>query len=145
MRRNGQWDSERPNAKILTAPLKKGDAYALRSGGGGGFGSPLERRAEAVQDDVREGYVSLQAARDYYGVMLDAGTLAIDVKATENERTALGDVHRKRMENQKTPVRRLTAAELSDKPPEHPVMPCLRLSCCGGFLFAMDDEGRPVG
>src|SRR5712664_2737852 len=39
MRRNGQWDNERPNAKIVTAPLRKGDAYALRSGGGGGFGS----------------------------------------------------------------------------------------------------------
>ena len=145
MRRNGQWDNDRPNAKILTAPLKKGDAYVLRSGGGGGFGSPLERPADAVQDDVREGYVSLHAARDYYGVVLDVATLTVDTEATEKERAALADVHRRRMESQKTPVRRLTAAELSDKPPEHPVMPCLRLSCCGGFLFAMDDEGRPVG
>src|SRR6266446_5905339 len=79
MRRNGQWDRERPNAKILTAPLRKGDAYALRSGGGGGFGSPLERPAEIVRDDVSEGYVSLQAARDYYGVVLDVGTLAIEI------------------------------------------------------------------
>src|SRR6185295_1619752 len=144
MRKSGLWDNERPNAKILTAPLKKGDAYALRSGGGGGFGSPLERAAERVQDDVREGYVSVQAARDYYGVVLDARTLQIDAKATAEERAALGDEHRRRMEQQKTPVRRLTAAELSEKPLEHPVMPCLRLSCCGGFLFPMDDEGKPL-
>ena len=73
-------------AKVLTAQLKRGDAYALRSGGGGGFGSPLERPPERVREDVRQGYVSLGAARDYYGVVLDPKTLAVDAEATEAER-----------------------------------------------------------
>ncbi len=74
VRRGSEWEKERPNAKVMTAQLKKGDAYALRSGGGGGFGSPLERPAQAVADDVREGYVSLTAARDYYGGRRSAST-----------------------------------------------------------------------
>jgi N-methylhydantoinase B len=140
VRRGTEWEKERPNAKVLTAQLKKGDAYALRSGGGGGFGSPLERPAELVADDVRQGYVSLAAARDYYGVVLHPETFAVDAKATEAERAALAPVHKKRVESQKTPVRRLTARELAEKPPEHPVMPCLRISCCGMVSFPFFEE-----
>ncbi len=36
--------------------------------GGGGFGDPRERPREQVIDDVAEGYISAQAARDIYGV-----------------------------------------------------------------------------
>ena len=144
MRRDGDWDKGRANAKVLTAPLKRGDAYALRSGGGGGFGSPLERAPELVREDVRQGYVSLGAARDYYGVVLDPETLAVDVSATEAERAAAAPVHRSRVERQKTPVRSLTASELSDKRGEHPPIPCLRISCCGmvSFPFLDEDELR---
>jgi hypothetical protein len=47
---------------------------------------------------VREGYVSLQAAYEHYGVALDAQTLAIDESATAARRAALaasseGDHH----------------------------------------------------
>ena len=139
VRRGTEWEKERPNAKVLTAQLKKGDAYALRSGGGGGFGSPLERPAELVADDVRQGYVSLSAARDYYGVVLDPETFAVDKKATAGERAALAPVHKKRVESQKAPVRRLTAVELSEKAPDHPAMPCLRISCCGMVSFPFLD------
>jgi N-methylhydantoinase B len=140
VRRGPEWEKERPNAKVLTAQLKKGDAYALRSGGGGGFGSPLERPAELVADDVRQGYVSIAAARDYYGVMLDPESLVVHAGATSAERAALAPVHKKRVESQKAPVRRLTAAQLAEKPPEHPVMPCLRISCCGMVSFPFLDE-----
>jgi hypothetical protein len=37
----------------------------------------------------------------------------------------------------------LTAAELSDKPPEHPPVPCLRISCCGMASFAFFEEDEP--
>ncbi|HYM18901.1 MAG TPA: hydantoinase B/oxoprolinase family protein [Micropepsaceae bacterium] len=140
VRRGAEWEKERPNAKVLTAQLKKGDAYALRSGGGGGFGSPLERPAELIADDVRQGYVSLAGARDYYGVVLNPETLAVDAKATEDERAALAPVHKKRVESQRAPVRRLTAAELAEKAPDHPAMPCLRISCCGMVSFPFMDE-----
>jgi N-methylhydantoinase B len=52
------------------------------SGGGGGWGDPLERDEEAVLADVVNGYVSLDAARDDYGVVIDAATLTIDGAAT---------------------------------------------------------------
>jgi len=71
-----------PNGKVSNLKLAGGEAYVLDSGGGGGYGSPLERPAERVQRDVREGYVSLGAARELYGVVLDPATLAIDEAAT---------------------------------------------------------------
>ena len=43
----------------------------VRSAGGGGYGDPLDREAERVAQDVREGYVSAAAARELYGVALD--------------------------------------------------------------------------
>jgi hypothetical protein len=93
---------------------------------------------------VRQGYVSLDAARDYYGVLLDPRTLAVDEEGTEAERTAAAPVHRSRVERQKQPVRSLTASELSDKRDEHPPIPCLRISCCGmvSFPFLDEDELR---
>jgi N-methylhydantoinase B len=57
------------------------------SGGGGGWGDPLERDPEKVRWDVKEGYVSLKAADDEYGVMLDANTLEIDQQATKRRRS----------------------------------------------------------
>jgi N-methylhydantoinase B len=38
--------------------------------GGGGYGPPFERPVAAVLADVVEGYVSLDAARDRYGVSI---------------------------------------------------------------------------
>jgi N-methylhydantoinase B/oxoprolinase/acetone carboxylase alpha subunit len=144
MRKDGVWDKERRNAKVLTAPLKTGDAYALRSGGGGGFGSPLKRPPQSVREDVREGYVTLAAARDYYGVVLDPETLDIDATATLRQRADLAEVHHRRMANQTTPVRRLTAAELSQKAEDHPPVPCLQMSCCGRISFPfLDEDGKP--
>ena len=141
LRRDGEWDKERVNAKVLTVQIKNGDAYALRSGGGGGFGSPLDRPIEHVREDVRQGYVSLSAARGYYGVVLDAKTLEIDEAATAEERAAAVPVHQKRMAAQGHSVRRLTAAELTQKPSGHAPIPCLRISCCGmvSFPFLEDD------
>ena len=38
LRANGTWKEDYPNAKLLTARILEGDAFAVRSGGGGGFG-----------------------------------------------------------------------------------------------------------
>ncbi len=141
LRRGAGWETERVNAKVLTAQLKKGDAYALRSGGGGGFGSPLERPADQVRDDVRQGYVSPAAARDYYGVILDPDTLDVDEDATAAERAAAGPVHRSRIAGQQQPVQRLTSAELAQKAPGHAAIPCLRISCCGMVSLAFLEDG----
>ena len=54
--------------------------------GGGGFYSPVERDPSAVVDDVIDGLVSLEQARDRYGVVLDPETLELDHRATEQAR-----------------------------------------------------------
>ena len=38
------------------------------TGGGGGYGPPLEREPDAIRRDVLEGYVSREAAQRDYGV-----------------------------------------------------------------------------
>ncbi|OYO30204.1 hydantoinase B/oxoprolinase family protein [Janthinobacterium sp. PC23-8] len=85
IRRNGVWDEEQPNAKIFNVRLARGDAYKMRSGGGGGFGPPAERDPELVAHDVREGYVSAAQAADAYRVGLTADG-QVDVDATERLR-----------------------------------------------------------
>lgn len=71
-----------PKAQYRLSPDKK---VVLRLPGGGGFASPLERDPELVRQDVLNGYVSLQAARDEYGVVLGEG-LAIDREQTRRLR-----------------------------------------------------------
>ena len=88
VRRDGAWREDLPNAKMLTARLGPGEAFALRSGGGGGFGPPLERPIDDVAHDIRQGYVSPEAAFRDYGVVCDAATLAVDVEASERIRAA---------------------------------------------------------
>jgi N-methylhydantoinase B len=76
------WKTEFPNAKVLVAQIKAGDAFRLRSGGGGGYGSPLDRPVEDVRDDVRQGYVSVHEAAVFYGVVIDAETFRVNEGAT---------------------------------------------------------------
>ncbi|HEU5018354.1 MAG TPA: hypothetical protein VFT69_10340, partial [Pseudolabrys sp.] len=49
-----------------------GDAYILRSGGGGGYGPPLDRDLDRLERDVRGGYVSREAAENLYGAAFRA-------------------------------------------------------------------------
>jgi N-methylhydantoinase B len=66
--------------------LDAGERLVYRFGGGGGWGDPLERDPGAVLDDVWDEYVSIDAARDHYGVVitgsLEEMTLALDRSAT---------------------------------------------------------------
>ncbi len=88
LRQGGVWRDDFRNAKMLTRRLEAGDAFALRSGGGGGFGSPLERPIEAVARDVRQGYVSVEAALRDYGVPCDPAALEPDAAAAARIRAA---------------------------------------------------------
>jgi N-methylhydantoinase B len=76
------WKSDFPNAKVLVAQIKAGDAFRLRSGGGGGYGSPLDRPVEDVRNDVRQGYVSVHEAAVFYGVVIDSDTFKVNEGAT---------------------------------------------------------------
>lgn len=63
--------------KVARLHLKKGDVVRLITGTGGGWGDPLERPVEAVQDDVRNGYITVQMAKNDYGVIVDPETFAV--------------------------------------------------------------------
>jgi N-methylhydantoinase B len=80
-RAGGTWKNDYPNAKLANQRLRKGDAFMIRSGGGGGFGHPKKRAAAAVAFDVAQGYVSAEAAARDYGVVVDSGG-KVDESAT---------------------------------------------------------------
>ena len=83
MRSDGAWQTEiLERASSSIDRLKDGDALRMRSGGGGGYGTPLERPVEEVREDVRQGYVTVAAAASQYGVVVDPDTLALDPAAT---------------------------------------------------------------
>ena len=52
--------------------MHPGEVFSLDTPGGGGLGSPLEREPQRVLNDVRNGYVTQQRAREAYGVAIDA-------------------------------------------------------------------------
>jgi N-methylhydantoinase B len=66
--------------------LKPGDVLTIDAAGGGGCGNPLEREPERVESDVMEGYVSLEKAREDYGVIIDPKTMKVDEEATRKAR-----------------------------------------------------------
>jgi N-methylhydantoinase B len=68
---------ERHMLKVNAHPLAADSVVELLTGGGGGFGNPLERNPERVRADVVDGYVSLEAAERDYGVVLDPETLEV--------------------------------------------------------------------
>ena len=66
--------------------VRPGDVLVLNGAGGGGHGDPLEREPELVELDVRDGYVSIDAARECYGVVMEEGSSRVDRAATVRER-----------------------------------------------------------
>ncbi|MFN3533981.1 MAG: hydantoinase B/oxoprolinase family protein, partial [Desulfatiglandales bacterium] len=69
--------------------LKPGDVVVMEAAGGGGYGDPLERDPEMVEEDVREGYVTLEKAKEDYGVVIDPVTLKVDLGMTKKLRERL--------------------------------------------------------
>lgn len=55
-----------------THELKPGDVVSYRTCGGGGYGDVRERDPEAVRRDVREGKVSVERAREVYGIEIES-------------------------------------------------------------------------
>jgi len=77
-------------------PLKDGDALDFISNGGGGYGNPLEREPEVVLEEVIDGFLSVEAARDVYGVVVDVidpevHDFRVDAEATARRRRELAD------------------------------------------------------
>ncbi len=76
---------ERRMLKVNAHPLVAGSVVDLLTGGGGGFGQPFERDPERVRIDVLDGYVSRDAAKRDYGVVLD-DALQVDETLTHQLR-----------------------------------------------------------
>jgi N-methylhydantoinase B len=55
--------------------------------GGGGFGDPFRRDPRAVLEDAQDGLVSIEAAREAYGVVIDADAWEVDGEATAQARS----------------------------------------------------------
>lgn len=72
--------SERRIMKTPATKFPAGTLISIRTGGGGGWGDPLQRDPEAVLKDVLDGYVSVEAAKNDYGVAIVNGQ--IDTAAT---------------------------------------------------------------
>jgi N-methylhydantoinase B len=132
IRRDGELASEGPNAKLYSTVITEGDALYLRSGGGGGFGSPLDRPHGKVLDDVRAGYVTPDSARRYYGVVIDERTMAVDLAATANLRQQIAQAGKIQPAPTRQAPRRLTPAQLAKRDSNHPPIACLLPGCCGG-------------
>jgi N-methylhydantoinase B len=74
-------------------PVPIGAQAIVRTGGGGGWGDPLERAPEQVAHDVAEGLVSAAVARRLYGVVL-RGNVSLDETATRRLRDRLGSARK---------------------------------------------------
>jgi len=61
-----------------------GDVISFQQSGAGGYGDPFLRDPARVLDDVLDDYVSIEAARGQYGVVLhvDGSDLRVDEAAT---------------------------------------------------------------
>jgi N-methylhydantoinase B len=69
-------------------PVAVKSEVIVRTGGGGGWGDPLERDPAAVRADVREEFISPDSARAHYGVAL-RDDMSVDEAATDRLRNAL--------------------------------------------------------
>lgn len=75
--------------KVTGLRFGPGDRLFFRTGGGGGYGQALAREPERVAEDVRLGFVSVEAAKADYGVVVDPKTFAVDVAKTAARRATL--------------------------------------------------------
>jgi len=76
----------RTTTKDLVTGVPPGTLYVQEAGGGGGFGPPLERPAELVLEEVRDGLISPAAAAEQYGVVIDMKTMQLREDETRRHR-----------------------------------------------------------
>lgn len=77
---SGEWKS----CVIANHPFKAGESFLLEATGGGGWGDPKKRDPEKVLEDVIDGFVSEEAAREAYGVVISGD--GIDRESTDRLR-----------------------------------------------------------
>jgi N-methylhydantoinase B len=83
---DGKEESPEDIRRTMLYQLHSGDKSIDYVMGGAGVGNPLERDIEAVRDDVRDDLVSVESAREDYGVILEPDTFEVDMAATQKLR-----------------------------------------------------------
>jgi N-methylhydantoinase B len=73
----------------VTTPIARGDVLRHVTAGGGGYGTPLERPAPAVERDIADGKLSPESARALYGVVWDVDTGRVAAEETAQLRASL--------------------------------------------------------
>jgi N-methylhydantoinase B len=91
--------------------LKRGDVLIKLSSGGAGVGDARERDPQNVAEDVRNGIVSLEAARSIYGVAIDPASGTVDPAETERLRAGVTNGHVRVVVDEENIVLRLEADE----------------------------------
>jgi len=84
-------EARKPLPLDLIPGVPKGTVYQQYAGGGGGFGDPRKRPRAKVAEEVRNGIVSLQSARDDYEVVVNETDFSVDEKATNELRGKSGE------------------------------------------------------
>ncbi len=83
-----QGEKEFKEVDVSRHPVDAQTQVLIHGGSGGGWGDPLERDVQRVSWDVIEDFVSREAARKHYGVVL-GDDLAVDAQATAKLRAEL--------------------------------------------------------
>lgn len=73
-------------SRISVHPLHRSDVVRFVTGSGGGYGRPKEREPQSVLDDVLDEYLTLEEAREIYGVAIDSVKMSINWDETRRLR-----------------------------------------------------------
>ena len=72
--------------RISGISIPAGTVLSHRTAGGGGYGDPMEREAQAVLEDVLDEFITVDDARELYGVAINPASMTIDEAATLEQR-----------------------------------------------------------
>jgi N-methylhydantoinase B len=73
-------------SKEVIKRIPKGTIFHEVAGGGGGYGDPLKRPLERVLKDIRNGFVSVEKAKEDYGVVIDPIIHKVNEEETNKRR-----------------------------------------------------------
>ena len=89
--RHPDGETYRCTSKDLVTDVPEGTVYAQEAGGGGGYGDPRQRPAALVAEEVRNGIISREQAREAYGVALEPDGFGVDEKETARLRAGAAE------------------------------------------------------
>jgi N-methylhydantoinase B len=72
--------------KDLLEGVPNGAILFQQAGGGGGYGDPFKRPKEKVAEEVKNGIISVECAKEDYGVVVNPETFKINLEETEKLR-----------------------------------------------------------